>query len=345
MRHIKWNDQLAQFAEAAAAKCSFDHTPPPMRQNVAGFGYIGENIYVNTAKTSFKDAIDSWGSEEKDYDLTSNTCRAMCGHYTQITWSKTSEVGCAVSKCANVEGFGHGGYLIFCNYGHGGNMQGEKPFERGTVGSKCQNEFNLAANSDGLCGEGSSTNAGNPNPEGNDNNGIGIGNTDNNGIGNSDNSGIGNTDNDIDNTDNTDNDTDNTDNDNNSDNTNENENNGNDEGDDNQENIGGDNENGTDEGSSGDNQGECKDEISYCHDWVHACRKPWATWARWACRKSCNFCGNDGNTAGGDNNGQGNDEEENPNECKDEIWYCNDWLQSCGEPWSTVVCRKSCKFC
>jgi len=287
MRRMKWNDELARFAEAAASKCSFDHTTSESRKNnIGGFGYIGENIYVHTNKPTFKDAIDAWGGEEKDYDLASDTCKAnaMCGHYTQITWSKTSEVGCAVSKCSNVEGFNHEGYLVFCNYGHGGNMMGEKPFERGTAGSKCQTHFNMGADSDGLCGEGGPTNTGNDNSD--DVNSV-AGNVD---TANEDNAGDNN--NDI------------------------------------------DTENGSDSDNGGNNNNEGDSETDNGH----------------------------GNNADQENNHGDNEHNENesdttdngsnqgtstgkPVDCKDEIWYCHDWLQSCGEPWSTWACKKSCKFC
>jgi len=157
MLRMKWNEELAEFAEATVAKCAFKHTTNEQRANIAGFPFIGENMYVYSAETTFKAAVDSWGSEEKDYDLASGSCTGVCGHYTQITWAKTSDVGCAVKKCDNVEGFGQGGHLIFCNYGIGGNMQGEKPFERGTPGSKCRAEFKADADANGLCIEDEST--------------------------------------------------------------------------------------------------------------------------------------------------------------------------------------------
>jgi len=159
MQKLKWNNALEQFAQNTASKCKFDHTTYETRQNVAGFSYIGENIYTVAgamAQPTVKSAVDDWASEQKDYDLNSDKCSKMCGHYTQIVWAATTDFGCAISQCDGIEGFSsEKGYLIFCNYGIGGNMVGEKPFEKasgsGDVGSKCKATFNNTADGSGLC--------------------------------------------------------------------------------------------------------------------------------------------------------------------------------------------------
>jgi hypothetical protein len=38
------------------------------------------------------------GSEAADYDYKTNRCRAGCGHYTQVIWRDTKELGCAVAR-------------------------------------------------------------------------------------------------------------------------------------------------------------------------------------------------------------------------------------------------------
>ncbi|MEO7138026.1 MAG: CAP domain-containing protein [Gemmatimonadales bacterium] len=44
----------------------------------------------------------------------------MCGHYTQLVWRATREVGCALNSCPG-PAFPNS---IVCNYGPGGNSGG-----------------------------------------------------------------------------------------------------------------------------------------------------------------------------------------------------------------------------
>ena len=67
---------------------------------------------------------DDWGSEQANYDIPSLTCApgAVCGHFTQLVWSKTARVGCGKATGAD------GNDYWVCNYDPAGNMQSESPF-------------------------------------------------------------------------------------------------------------------------------------------------------------------------------------------------------------------------
>jgi hypothetical protein len=82
--------------------------------------YIGENIFGSTGAANPQQAVSLWASEAEDYDYDSNTCSAVCGHYTQVVWSTTVEVGCGIATCAGLM-YSH---VIVCNYGPGGNTGG-----------------------------------------------------------------------------------------------------------------------------------------------------------------------------------------------------------------------------
>lgn len=60
--------------------------------------------------------------EKYNYTLATNACDpgAVCGHYTQVVWAKSLEVGCAVKYCSDKN------YYWQCNYGPGGNVDIEK---------------------------------------------------------------------------------------------------------------------------------------------------------------------------------------------------------------------------
>jgi hypothetical protein len=96
---------------------------------------IGENIYWASAiqwsdgRTSVQDVaasfvVDVWGRESADYQPATNTCRAgkTCGHYTQIVWKTTREVGCALRVCDAKD------QVWVCQYLPTGNYVGVRPY-------------------------------------------------------------------------------------------------------------------------------------------------------------------------------------------------------------------------
>ncbi|MBV9296765.1 MAG: hypothetical protein JO145_14435, partial [Acidobacteriaceae bacterium] len=60
-------------------------------------------------------------SEAKDYQYAANSCFAVCGHYTQVVWRDTREVGCGMVHDARRE-------VWVCDYAPYGNIVGERPY-------------------------------------------------------------------------------------------------------------------------------------------------------------------------------------------------------------------------
>ena len=65
--------------------------------------------------------VDVWAAEYVNYNGEPIKPSGNYLHYTQIIWKKTTEVGCAISKCNN------GNYYCVCNYSPPGNVIGIKP--------------------------------------------------------------------------------------------------------------------------------------------------------------------------------------------------------------------------
>jgi pathogenesis-related protein 1 len=116
---LSWDEGLARVALDWSAGCRFEHS----------MGETGENLAVANFDMPPADVVDAWFSEISDYDYASNTCAdgKQCGHYTQLVWRDTTKVGCAVTECADVEGFG-AGRLWVCEYDPPGNWVGEQPY-------------------------------------------------------------------------------------------------------------------------------------------------------------------------------------------------------------------------
>lgn len=111
-RSLSWSDSLAGNAQAWADKCVFEHS---------GTSGMGENLLSWTGNRSDQDTVGLWYAENTSYDYVSGgpkTSGAVTGHFTQIVWEDTTEVGCGVAQCPSI-----GSYLV-CNYAPAGNVRG-----------------------------------------------------------------------------------------------------------------------------------------------------------------------------------------------------------------------------
>jgi pathogenesis-related protein 1 len=114
---LVWSDQLAEVAQDWAdhliATGGLLHRPD---------NRYGENLYTISGGTaSPAQVVDFWAAEARGYDIRSNSCRGVCGHYTQIVWGKTRTVGCAVATDRRRE-------VWVCNYDPPGNVIGYRPY-------------------------------------------------------------------------------------------------------------------------------------------------------------------------------------------------------------------------
>lgn len=129
---LGWSTSAAAVAQAWAANCVYQHN--------AGRGLLGENIAAAYPPGSFDAAgvVALWGSEWVGYHYDTNTCTPpappapqTCGHYTQLVWRSTVNVGCAKVTCTT--GWPFGGTpanwdFWVCDYEPPGNYVGEKPY-------------------------------------------------------------------------------------------------------------------------------------------------------------------------------------------------------------------------
>lgn len=128
-----WSETLASIADEWAARlardldCDMEHRSG---EPVDGLT-VGENLYWQWNDppppqiADPKDVVEAWASEVVDYDYDTNTCtpNAQCGHYTQIVWRDTEEVGCAYQTCD-----ASGSQVWVCNYWPPGNWVGQWPY-------------------------------------------------------------------------------------------------------------------------------------------------------------------------------------------------------------------------
>jgi len=75
----------------------------------------GENIAEGFASAT--DLVDAWGNEVALYSYPDAAFSEATGHFTQLVWKVTNQVGCGRAFCSN-------GWLVFCEYMPWGNVAG-----------------------------------------------------------------------------------------------------------------------------------------------------------------------------------------------------------------------------
>ncbi len=82
------------------------------------------HIVSSAQKIDERKPVQDWYNEIIFYNYEKNTCKKgeMCGHYTQVVWKKTSEVGCGAYMCDDKS------QVWVCQYKKAGNIVGQKPF-------------------------------------------------------------------------------------------------------------------------------------------------------------------------------------------------------------------------
>uniref|UniRef100_A0A0E0LGY7 SCP domain-containing protein n=1 Tax=Oryza punctata TaxID=4537 RepID=A0A0E0LGY7_ORYPU len=121
---VTWNDTVASYAASYAAELNAGGCQLQPSDSLE----YGENLYFSSESSSTPaDAVATWASEEPWYDHDTNSCSApdggSCGHYTQVVWYNSTDIGCATVACD-----GDAGVIIACNYWPPGNIPGQSPY-------------------------------------------------------------------------------------------------------------------------------------------------------------------------------------------------------------------------
>lgn len=123
---LRWNAALAadaqQWADHLAQTGRFEHAPENYRAPE------GENLWAGAKGYFSPEAMVSAWIREKRYFKpgtfpdNSTTGRVEdVGHFTQVAWRDTRQVGCAVAASGRED-------ILVCRYTQAGNYIGEQPF-------------------------------------------------------------------------------------------------------------------------------------------------------------------------------------------------------------------------
>jgi len=132
---LVWSDEVAQYAQEWAEylrdnhDCQLQHRSwLDMAERAYGENLYGSSVWGMALNTTPQAVVDAWWGEITDYDYASNTCAPdkVCGHYTQVMWEGSTEVGCGVAVCNAGENAQSDVWV--CNYNPPGNYIGQKPW-------------------------------------------------------------------------------------------------------------------------------------------------------------------------------------------------------------------------
>lgn len=123
---LVWDEGLAanagEWARYLARTGKFEHSP-----DKPGAPLEGENLWAGTADAYPPESmVGLWLAEKRDFktgtfpqNSRSNDVGKV-SHYTQLIWSTTHAVGCALERGAEDE-------FLVCRYARPGNVIGERP--------------------------------------------------------------------------------------------------------------------------------------------------------------------------------------------------------------------------
>ena len=116
---LVWSPAVAEVAqwyadELASAGCPLQHSDSD----------YGENLFWGSGSYTPEEVVGAWAEEIACFTYTTfpESCGCTCGHYTQIVWRDTTELGCGIGACPG------GGEVWVCNYDPPGNFLGQMPY-------------------------------------------------------------------------------------------------------------------------------------------------------------------------------------------------------------------------
>ncbi len=99
----------------------------------SGVSGVGENLYVSyttqpsiIADTLATSAIQAWYEEVADYNYANPGFSSATGHFTQVVWQGSTQLGCGAAQGAKtINGRQYNAFYVVCHYAPPGNVLGQ----------------------------------------------------------------------------------------------------------------------------------------------------------------------------------------------------------------------------
>jgi len=111
---LTWSPKLAAAAQLwantlKAKGCAFEHSGGPTGENLAA---------GTTGALDAKATVAMWYDEIKGYSFKQPGFSMQTGHFTQVVWRGTTQIGCGMSQCKGLD-------VWVCEYDPPGNWEGQ----------------------------------------------------------------------------------------------------------------------------------------------------------------------------------------------------------------------------
>ena len=111
---LAWSDALARVAQGwadhlAQGGCGLEHSASTYGENLAA---------GTTGSLSPEGVVQMWYAESAEYSYPNGGFSMSTGHFTQVVWTDSTALGCAVAQCNGLD-------IWVCNYDPPGNVEGE----------------------------------------------------------------------------------------------------------------------------------------------------------------------------------------------------------------------------
>jgi len=135
--YLTWNPTIAANSQAWGDQTGggMQHSSDGYRENVAGFSHLGENLaWASPVAFTPAQAVKYWYSEIESTNGGRVSGFGEAGHYSQVVWKATTDVGCGTTAGLNV-----------CEYGPAGNFGYADAYEANVNGpvkseAECEGE-------------------------------------------------------------------------------------------------------------------------------------------------------------------------------------------------------------
>ena len=134
---LTWSNELTRYSQDWANHLASNNSCRMRHRSDAGRNpkQYGENLFWGSAlewsdgrrepqQITAAEVAREWAIEDQHYNYSRNSCRPgeQCGHYTQMAWRDTQQVGCAMTLCPSQ------GQIWVCSYNPPGNWVGQRPY-------------------------------------------------------------------------------------------------------------------------------------------------------------------------------------------------------------------------